>query len=134
LSDLKFAGDESLTVVAARAPDPVKVPLVDKDAVMVPELKGIISSWFQAFSGDYTREEVIQVSSMYGKEFSITDEEAQEIPDMLRGMARQGCVDFAEAITTVQDITVHDYRVTSLFEKYSRKLGNGNLILEEEFL
>jgi hypothetical protein len=49
-------------------------------------------------------------------------------------MTKLTCVDFAEAITTVQDITVNDYRVTTLFDKYSRKLGNGKLITLEEFL
>jgi hypothetical protein len=49
-------------------------------------------------------------------------------------MTRETCAQFAEAITTLQEIDVDDYRVTTLFDKYSRRLGCGNLIVEEELL
>ena len=44
------------------------------------------------------------------------------------------CVDFAKAITTVQDIGISDHRVQALFTHYSKSIGNGNLITLSEFL
>ena len=49
-------------------------------------------------------------------------------------MTKESCADFAKAMTTVREITVNDYRVTSLFEKYSKTMGSRNIILLEEFL
>ena len=134
LSDLKLGKDETLSVMRASPPDPVKVPLVDKDGEMVPELLAIIASWFETFSVELTREQVIEMSSGAGGDPGITEEQAKEIPDRLRAMTRESCVDFVEAITTVQNLTVHDHRVTLLFDEYSKRLGNGNLLLEEELL
>jgi len=47
-------------------------------------------------------------------------------------MTRDTCASFAEAITTLANLNAADYRVTSLFDKYSRQLGNGHLIVEAE--
>ena len=101
---------------------------------MVPELKAIISAWFVTFSTELTREQVIEISQQGFQVEPLTAEQAQEIPETVRAMTKENCVDFAEAITTLKDLKIDDYRVTSLFEKYSRMLGNGNLIIEEEFL
>ena len=134
LSDLKLSKDETLSVMKARPSDPIKVPLVDKDGEMVPELLAIILSWFETFSVDLTREQVIEIHKNGAEDGAITDEQAQEIPEKVRAMTRESCVDFVEAITTVQDLPVNDYRVTTLFDEYSKKMGNGNLLLEEELL
>lgn len=135
LSDLKFTDEEALSVVRARAPDVAKVPLLDKDGIMVPELKVIISSWFETYSVELTRDEIIEVSKSAPKsEAMMTEEYLESLPDRVRAMTRETCAQFAEAITTLQEIDVDDYRVTTLYDKYSRRLGCGFLIIEEELL
>jgi hypothetical protein len=47
-------------------------------------------------------------------------------------MTRATCADFAMAITTLTGLDAKDYRVTTLFDKYSHTLGNGQTILEPE--
>jgi hypothetical protein len=101
---------------------------------MVPELLAIIASWFETFSVELTKEQVIEMSGGAGGDPGISEDQAKEIPDRLRAMTRESCVDFVEAITTVQNLTVHDHRVTLLFDEYSKRLGNGDLLLEEELL
>lgn len=49
-------------------------------------------------------------------------------------MTRETCVDFVKAMTTLPDITISDYRVRQFFANYSKTLGNGNLIIEEELV
>ena len=49
-------------------------------------------------------------------------------------MTKETCVNFAEAVTTVTNIDVSDYRVNNTFEKHSRKLGAGQLMVSEEFM
>lgn len=58
----------------------------------------------------------------------------QELPPTVRCMTRETCVQFAEAVTTITNIDVTDYRVNNTFEKHSRKLGAGQLLVAEEFL
>jgi hypothetical protein len=56
------------------------------------------------------------------------------LPEQVRAMTRDTCVDFVKAMTTLPNITRHDYRVKDLFANYSRTRGNGTLIVEEELL
>jgi len=63
LSDLKFVGDEeTLTVMKASPPDVPKVPLLDAEGDTVPELKAIVSTWFETYSVTMSREEIVEVS------------------------------------------------------------------------
>jgi hypothetical protein len=132
LSDLKFTDEEVLTLTRAPAPDVIKVDLLDKDGGVVPELKAIIASWFETFSHTLTREEVIEISRKGPAERVPTPEQAAELPETVRAMTRESCASFAEAITTLTHLTPSDHRVTGLFDKYSRSLGNGHLLLEPE--
>ena len=134
LSDLKFTDQETLSVVRARAPDIPKVPLIDKDGKVVKELKSILVSWFETYSVELTKDEIIEISKRGAKSESLSQEYIDSLPEKTRAMTRETCAQFAEAITTLQEIDVDDYRVTTLFDKYSRKLGYGQLIIEEELL
>lgn len=62
LRDLKFTDDEALSVTRARAPEVAKVPLLGKDGLMVPELAVIIRSWFETYSVELTKDEIIEIS------------------------------------------------------------------------
>jgi hypothetical protein len=55
-----------------------------------------------------------------------------QFPESVRGMPRAKCAAFAEAITTLTNLTPNDPRVTNLFDKYGKTIGNGYLILEHE--
>lgn len=134
LSDLKFTDHETLSVMRARAPDVAKVPLIDKDGKVVEELRAIIASWFETYSVELTKDEIIEISKRGAQPDSLTPEYIASLPDKARAMTRETCAQFAEAITTLQEIDVDDYRVTTLFDKYSRRLGCGHLIVEEELL
>jgi hypothetical protein len=141
MSELKFSSKEELSVVRARAPDLVKMPLVDKDGNMIPELRKIIESWFETYSRDLTKEEILEMSKDDPRDATRSPEELEErrkmfeeLPPTVRCMTRQTCVDFAEAVTTITNIDVTDYRVNNTFEKHSRKLGAGQLLVAEEFL
>ena len=134
LSDLKFTDHETVSVMRARAPDVAKVPLIDKDGKVVEELRAIIASWFETYSVELTKDEIIEISKRGAQPDSLTPEYIASLPDKARAMTRETCAQFAEAITTLQEIDVDDYRVTTLFDKYSRRLGCGHLIVEEELL
>jgi hypothetical protein len=131
LSDLNFCSDEMFSIVRTKVVDPTPVPLVDKEGCLVPEMEAIVKEWFHTFSKDLTREEVIEISNESPLKEPINPE---DIPLNLRAMTRIICVDFAKAITTAAEIKLGDYRVTYLFDTYSRTLGNGNLLVEEELL
>ena len=134
LRDLKFADDETLSVTRARAPEVAKVPLLNKDGLMVPELAVIIRSWFETYSVELTKDEIIEISERAAGQDGLSAEYIESLPEQLRAMTKETCAQFAEAITTLQEIDIDDYRVTTLFEKYSRRLGCGHLIVEEELL
>jgi hypothetical protein len=131
LSDLNFTDDEIFSVHRAKIPEPSPVPLLDKEGCLVPELEAIIKEWFHTFSRDVTREEVIAISNETTLKEPINPE---TIPETVRAMTREICVDFAKAITTATDVQIKDYRVTFLFENYSKTIGNGNLLVEHELV
>jgi hypothetical protein len=124
-----------LAVSRGRIPEVTPVPLTDREGNMVPELEAIVRQWFHMYSTELTKEEVIEVANEEGLE--IDDENLQDeasIPERIRVMTRETCVDFVKAMTTLPNITRHDYRVKTFFANYSRALGNGNLITEEELV
>jgi hypothetical protein len=49
-------------------------------------------------------------------------------------MTKELCAEFTTAITSAENITYSDHRVTALFDKYSKKYPNKILLVEEEFL
>ena len=131
LSDLNFTEDEMFQIIRTKVPDPCPVPLIDKEGNLVPELETIVKEWFHTFSKDLTKEEVIEIS----KESPLNEPlDTDSIPLKVRAMTRLICVDFAKAITTASEIKIGDYRVTFLFDTYSKTLGNGNLLVEDELI
>jgi hypothetical protein len=48
-------------------------------------------------------------------------------------MDREDCYHFVKAIAGVQELDLHNYRITGLFERYCHILKN-DLLLTEEFL
>ena len=118
-------------ITRAKVPDPCPVPLIDKEGNLVPELETIVKEWFHTFSKDLTKEEVIEISN----ESPLNEPlDIDSIPEKVRAMTRRICIDFAKAITTASEIKINDYRVTFLFDTYSKTLGNGNLLVEEELI
>ena len=102
---------------------------------MVPELEAIVRQWFLMYSTELTREEVIKVAQEEGPEIEGQNPRVEAaIPERIRVMTRETCVEFVKAMTTLPSITRDDYRVKTFFASYSRALGNGNLITEEELL
>ena len=90
-----------------------------------------MKEWFHTFSRDLTKEEVIEISNDSPLKEPLN---LEAIPDKLRAMTRIICVDFAKAITTATEIKIGDYRVTYLFDTYSKTIGNGNLLVEDELI
>ena len=131
LSDLNFTDDEIFQITRAKVPEPTPVPLIDKEGNLVPELETIVKEWFHTFSRDLTKEEVIEISNDSPLKEPLN---LEAIPDKLRAMTRIICVDFAKAITTATEIKIGDYRVTYLFDTYSKTIGNGNLLVEDELI
>lgn len=118
-------------IIRTKVPDPCPVPLIDKEGNLVPELETIVKEWFHTFSKDLTKEEVIEISN----ESPLNEPlDSNSIPEKVRAMTRLICVDFAKAITTASEIKINDYRVTFLFDTYSKTIGNGNLLLEDELI
>jgi hypothetical protein len=132
LADLKFADGEKLTVTRAAAPEVRKAALLGRDGKTVPELRAIVASWFETFSEPLTREQVVEIAGRGPREGRPTDEHIQQLPETVRAMTRASCAAFAEAITTLTNLDARDPRVTGLFDKYSRALGNGHLLVEPE--
>ena len=111
------------------------MPLTDREGNMVPELEGIVREWFQMYSLDLNKEQIIEISKSEGPE--INDENPLDesiIPDTIRAMTRDTCVEFVKAMTTLEKIEKTDDRVTKFFKNYSRALGNTNLILVDEMV
>lgn len=79
-----------------------------------------------------SREELVEAANKGPEEGRYTPEAIEELPETLRAMTREACASFAEAITTLTNLDANDYRVTVLFDKYSRALGNGQLLVEPE--
>lgn len=132
LCDLNFCDDEIFSIARAKIVDPTPVPLVDKEGNLSPELETIVKEWFHTFSKDVTKQEIIEISNENG--FSKDPINPDDLPETVRAMTRRICVDFAEAITTAQEISIGDPRVNHLFDTYSKTIGNGNLLVEHELL
>ena len=79
LSDLKFTDEEVLSVTRAAPPEVAKTDLLDKDGATVPELKAIVASWFETFSVQLTREEVVEISRKGPA--GLTPEQIALLPD-----------------------------------------------------
>jgi hypothetical protein len=135
LSDLDFKSGEVLTVSRGRIPEVTAVPLTDREGKMVPELEAIVRQWFYMYSRDVLKEEIIELTRQEGSNVNHENPlDEASLPEMVRAMTRDTCVDFVKAMTTLPDITKSDYRVRQFFANYSKTLGNGNLIIEEELV
>ena len=131
LSDLKLADGETLTASRAPPPELPRVPTVDRLGRPTPELRAIVSAWFQTYSVELDRDGIVEIANEGPEETRYTDEQVARLPERVRVMTRDTCRLFAEAVTA----TAHapgDHRVRGLFERYSRALGNGQLLTEPE--
>jgi hypothetical protein len=59
---LKFTDGESLICTRAATPAAAKVALLDSEGKIVPELKVIVSEWFERYSVLATKEELIELA------------------------------------------------------------------------
>jgi hypothetical protein len=132
LSDLKFVDGETFTLTRASAPEVPKAPLLDEAGKTVPELRAIVSTWFETYSETLSRDQVYEISQRGAEEGRPAPEDALKLPESLRAMTRETCASFAAAITSMTGLTAGDERVTKLFDRYSRQVGNGHLLVESE--
>jgi hypothetical protein len=133
LEDLKFVDEEKLTVTKASITEVRKAVLLDKDDNLVPEFRCIVSQWFETYSETLTRDQILEIGQNGPAYLTpLTDKEIEAIPETMRVMTRECCAAFAASITSLANIDAANERVTGLFAKYSREVGNGWLMVESE--
>ena len=60
LYELGLDSNEILHIQKLKQPDPIEIPLLDKNEKIVPELKDIIGEWFQEYSVDVDRDAMFE--------------------------------------------------------------------------
>lgn len=56
LYELGFESDEIIQIQKLKHPDPIEIPLLDKNDKIVPELRDVVTDWFQQYSIEVDRE------------------------------------------------------------------------------
>jgi hypothetical protein len=68
------------------------------------------------YSVELSKEQIIQISQEEGPEINEANPlNEAALPDRVRAMTRDTCVDFVKAMTTLPNILRQDYRVKQFF-------------------
>lgn len=85
VSDLKLGKGETVEVQKARNPEIVDVPLIDKRKEVAPELNAIFCSWFNRFSTERTKAEIVFdiKTELENTDASLIEEQLKDIHEKL---------------------------------------------------
>lgn len=151
LYELGLESNEILQIQKLKQPDPIEIPLLDKNEKIVPELKDIIGEWFYEYSVEVDRdamfeearqeeekqaskseeEGVQQMNPMRRKDPPLSELLKLDLPPVFRAMDIPQCCRFVSRITKHNNIEANDPRVVKLYDGYSKKVGRNYVLLQE---
>lgn len=151
LHELNLEHDEALQIHKLKQPDPIEIPLIDKNDKIVPELEDILSSWFDEYSVEVDRDAMFEEARLLEeKQANQNEEEGAEVPTatrrkdpplaeiqklnlppVFRAMDVHQCARFVSRITKHNNIVPSDPRVVKLFDNHSKKIGRSYVLLSE---
>ena len=141
--------DEVLQIHKQKPPEPIEIPLLDKNGQIVPELEDTLAEWFIGYSVEVDRDALLEEAereeaengqSLDGNPVlaaaakanpSLEDIRALNLPPVFRAMDVPCCTRFVSRTTKIPGILPTDFRVLKLFENHSKKVGRNYVLLSE---